>query len=975
MRQATFAVIVLCSQALTAEGHGPLSPQEARTEFHLAPGLKMELVAAEPDVQSPVAMAFDEDGRLWVVEMLDYPNGPAKGTPPEGRIRILEDRDGSGRYKATRVFADKLLFANGILPWKGGAVVTAAPYIIFLQDTKDKGQRRQILYQGFSAGNPQLRVSHPILGIDNWIYVANGLQGGRVHRSGQADAPVIDISGRDFRFDLLGRREEAVEGMGQYGNTFDDWGRRVVCSNRIHWLHPVLPEWYVRRNPLLAVPPPPANDQGPGGAARVYPLSKQITTAAEHVGSFTAACGVFVYRGDLLPPEYRGCIYTCEPTGNLIHQEVLLPKGATFTGRPARQGVEFLATRDDWFRPVFLTHGPDGAMYVVDMYRKVIEHPQWMPPGPQRTSPDLTLGKDKGRIWRIVPEKTRPSKPRSQLGRASTAELVKLLEHPDAWQRTTAQRLLLEQQDPAAIEPLRALVRSSNQPLARIHAAWLLEQRGRLDVELVSILLSHEHPRVREHGVRLAEPWLPTSASIQKQILELAMDDDARLRFQVALSLGQWDDDRILAPLALIALANVADPWSRLAVASSVPTRAGRLLSTLYAADVQPTADRLLLVQELAVLVGSRHDPREVTAVLEAALNLSGRDARRWQMAVRKGLAEGMQRRGLQLSGFLQKLPTAQRGLRKRLDALLAKTVALATDDKASATNRIEAIQELTQADWKTARPILVQVLAADSPAEVRLAAVRAAANFPERDVAELFVNNWKTFPLGVQREAMEVLLSRPERTLVLLTEMEAGRINPGDLDAARRIQLLNHRRSDVRARAGKLLATVATPERRKVLEEYRAALKLSGDAGRGKLVFQKATCATCHQLGGIGVQVGPNLADIRSRAPEALLVDILDPSAAIDGHYVNYLVTLKNGKVLTGIITSETASSITLARADQQTDVILRQDIEPDGLVSTGKSLMPDGLEKSISLQEMADLMAFLKNWPEVEARKHGSH
>jgi putative membrane-bound dehydrogenase-like protein len=952
----------------------PPSPEQAQTQFCLPPGLRIELVAAEPDVQSPVAMAFDEDGRLWVVEMRDYPNGPGPGQPAEGRIRVLDDRDGSGRFRAATVLADRLLFANGVLPWKGGAVVTAAPSILYLRDSAGDGQadQRLPLYEGFAAGNPQLRVSHPTLGMDNWIYVANGLLGGRVRKSGQADAPVIDIGGRDFRFDLIRSRAEAVTGMGQYGNTFDDWGQRFVCSNRIHWLHLVLPDRYIRRNPFLAVPPPPQNNQGPGGAARVYPLSQQVTTFAEHAGSFTAACGVFVYRGSLLPEACRGSIFTCEPTGNLVHQEILLPTGATFTGRPARQGVEFLATTDGWFRPVFLSHGPDGALYVVDMCRKIIEHPEWMPPGPQRTSPELTLGKDRGRIWRIVPDHAVLKRERPRLGKASTAQLVRLLAHPDVWWRTTAQRLLLERQDPEADQPLRDLVRSSAQPLARVHAAWLLEHRGKLDPDLVVTLLLHQSPRVREHGVRLAEPWLARSEPLQQRIVELAGDEDARLRFQVALTLGHWDDDRILRPLARIALANVEDPWSRLAVASSVPTRAGALLRVLLDPEQgltrEANADRLRFVQELATLVGSRQDAGEVSRLLEVVLDLSGPHAGHWQLAARKGLAEGMLRRGVQLAAFLQKLPAPQRGLARRMDALLVRALAQAGDDGTQAAARIEAIQELAQADGKTARAVLAPVLATPAPAEIHLAAVRAAAAFPDAEVADLLLAGWPRYAPAVRREALEALLSRPERTLRLLTEMEAGRVSAAELDGTRRLQLINHRRSDVRQRAYKLLAATATPERRQVLDAYRRALKLRGDAGRGKLVFQKATCASCHRAGAGGVRVGPDLADVRTRAPESLLVDILDPNAAIDGHYVTYLVTLKNGQVMTGIITSETASSLTLARADQQTTVILRQDIETDGVVSTHKSLMPEGLEKSITLQEMADLLAFLRSPPELQ-------
>ncbi len=558
---------------------GPQSPAQALQEFHIAPGLRIELVAAEPEIESPVAMAFDEDGKLWVVEMRDYPNGPAPGQPPQGRIRVLEDRDGDGRYEHSRVFADRLLFANGLMPWKGGVVVTAAPHILYLKDTDGDGRadHREVLYEGFTDQNPQLRVSHPVLGLDNWVYVANGLRGGLVKRHGRPDAKPIDISGRDFRFDLVRDKHEAVSGMGQYGNTFDDWGRRFVCDNHDHLRHIVLPNRYLGRNPYLAVPAvlEDVSELTPGplsSGGLVYPLSRNWTTSNLHAGRFTAACGVTIYRGDLLPPEHRGAAFTCEPTGNLVHEEILRPHGATFRSRPARDKVEFLATPDDWFRPVSLAHGPDGALYVVDMYRAVIEHPDFMPPE-LKGRPDLTLGKNRGRIWRIVPKGHETAATPPRLSRAATADLVPLLAHPDAWRRTTAQRLLLERQDRAAVEPLRRLCTSSDRPLARVHAAWLLEGLNALDAALVVRLLRDEQPRVREQALVLCERWLPTSTAIQKEALALAADADARVRYQAALSLGEWDDDRIVPALAKIATAGADDPWSRAAVATAVPRR------------------------------------------------------------------------------------------------------------------------------------------------------------------------------------------------------------------------------------------------------------------------------------------------------------------------------------------------------------------------------------------------------------------
>jgi putative membrane-bound dehydrogenase-like protein len=966
---------------------GPLSPRDALKEFRVAPGLRVELVAAEPEIESPVAMAFDEDGKLWVVEMRDYPNGPPKGQPPEGRIRVLEDRDGDGRYETSTVFADHLLFANGLLPWKGGVLVTAAPHIVYLRDTDGDGKadKREVLYEGFAAENPQLRVSHPTLGLDGWVYVANGLRGGQVVRSGRAGVKPITLGSMDFRFDLIHDRAEAISGMGQYGNTFDDWGRRFVCDNRHHLRHIVLPNRYLQRNPFLAVPAVVEDtselELGEAGAgAKIYPLSKNWTTSNLHAGRFTAACGVFIYRGALLPEEYRGAAFTCDPTGDLIHEEILTPRGATFRSRPPRDKSEFLATPDDWCRPVFVTSGPDGAMYVVDMYRAVIEHPEFMP-AELKQRPDLLLGKDKGRIWRIVPEKHQTKPLRPALGKASTAELVKLLEHADAWWRTTAQRLLLERQDRSAVELLRKLCASSEKPLARLHAAWLLENFGSVDEEIVLRLLGDKEPRVREQALVLGEPWLGKSAPVQERVLALAYDADAAVRFQAALTLGEWDEDRILPALAKIALAGADDPWTRAAVASAVPKRAGKLIVTLFhpmhglststegrqAGSTEgrqagrDTPGRVALLQELAALVGARRDGEEVAALLAGLTALGGKDAQRWQMAGLLGLTDGMARRGTQLGTFLEGLPEGQRKSTRAVEALLGQAAKVGADDKRSTGERLEAIRLLAHAPREVARPVLLRLLKDDAIPGVRLGALRSLAAQPGSDVPKLLLESWSSYTPGLRQEAVNAMLMQPDRVLFLLGELEAGRIPARELDAASARRLLTYGRADVRARAEKVLQAGTPDERKQVLKRYQEALTLKGDAQKGREVFRQ-NCAACHRIAGIGTVTGPDISDTRTKTAEQLLLDILDPNAAIDANYINYQVTTKNGKLFTGLIAAETASSVTLRRGEDQTDVILRQDIEE--LRSTGLSLMPEGLEKNISIAQMADLLSFLKNW-----------
>ncbi len=339
----------------------PLSPDEALRSFELAPGLKIELVAAEPLVASPCAMAFDERGRLFVAENRGYPR---TADPPQGRIAMLEDTDRDGRMDKGTVFADGLTFPNGVLPWKGGLFVTCAPDLLYLRDTDDDGRadERRIVLTGFETkGSTQLRVNAPLHGPDGWIWLASGLSGGLITNPAHPDYPGVDLKS-DLRFDPHTGRIEAVDGRSQYGHSFDDFGRRFICMNRVQVQHVVLPSRYFKRNPHLAfsdtvqncpelVPNPLL--RGGGGAARIFPISKNVTTADSHAGTFSAACAVTIWRSGALPSEYRGSAFSCEPTGNLVHVDKLQSRGATFAAMPLLEGREFLAA-------LHLRHVPEG---------------------------------------------------------------------------------------------------------------------------------------------------------------------------------------------------------------------------------------------------------------------------------------------------------------------------------------------------------------------------------------------------------------------------------------------------------------------------------------------------------------------------------------------------------------------------------------------------------------------------------------
>ncbi len=386
---------------------GPQSPTDAIQHMRLPSGLRIELVAAEPDVIDPVAIAFDENGRLFVAEMLDYPNEPATGKPLRSSIRMLQDKDGDGRFETSQFFAQGLPFCNGVLPWRGGVIATLAGEVTYFADDDGDGKadRRESWFTGFKEENSQLRANHPTLGLDNHVYVANGLRGGSVVAAHEpwrkAAAEPLSISGLDFRFDPRTGECDAVSGHGQFGLTFDDFGNRFVCSNRNPCMQVMLENRYIKRNPYLALPRV-VHDVSPAAeASHLYPLSRAWTTSNMHASQFTAACGVTIYRGDALPPEYLGNSFTCDPTGNLVHRDVMESHGAAFDAPPNTTQAEFLATPDEWFRPVNLANGPDGALYVVAMYRPVIEHPDFMPPELKGRPENFRSG-ERGRIYRIV---------------------------------------------------------------------------------------------------------------------------------------------------------------------------------------------------------------------------------------------------------------------------------------------------------------------------------------------------------------------------------------------------------------------------------------------------------------------------------------------------------------------------------------------------------------------------------------------
>lgn len=970
----------------------PVSPEDSLRHFRLDPELTVELVASEPQVVDPVAVQFGADGSLWVVEMRDYPHGPRPGETPQSRIVHLFDRDADGRFETAEVFADELLFCTGVLPYRDGLIVTLAGQIAFFADRDGDGRAefRETWFSGFAQENSQLRANHPTYGPDGYVYVANGLRGGKIVAEKpewkRSETPLV-ITGFDFRFHPETGDFSTVTGHGQFGLTFDDLGRRFVCSNRNPCQHVVLENWYLQRNPRLAVKAVMHDVCAPAEQSRLFPISQAWTTSTLHANQFTAACGVLIYRGDALPAEYYGNVFTCDPTGNLVHREIVQAEGATFHGRSPYADREFLASPDTWFRPVNLAHGPDGALYIVDMYRAVIEHPDFMP-SELKTRPDLRWGDDRGRIYRVV-SKAHRSAPTTLPAQATLAERVEQLAARNAWQAETALRLLVEARAAETAHLLRArYLTTSAEPQHRTggdstvgasRALWALQQLGALHRE--DLLRALETEAWAETACRLAESRLAEDAALRAKVASWVGTTNPRVTFQALLSLTglsleagelsriaqaawQWPEDPWLRTAAMLAggqqTAAFLHEVARQVADSPQPSRASELVETLteLAVTHEPLA---AVVPSLALLAGVEHPE---------ALEL--------RLSVRRGWGVGMARRGAQGKQELAALPDGGHAVQTTLQHWLQDAARAAQDPQLEVELRRSALRTLRWAEADLALPVLTAMLSPNLPTELTLTACETLAAFPHDTTAAVLLGAFPQAVPAVRRAILDTLLSHPQLTQRLLDAVERAihpshsepegaedladlpSIRPAEIDPQRTLRLQNHSRAEIRERAQRLLSA-GSGDRAAVLEQYAAAAQALGDAQRGKVLFQKH-CTACHRIGNMGVNVGPDIGDTRDKTPQYLLTAILDPNRAVDNNYFGYAVATQDGKVRTGILAAVTPTSITLKQAEGKTETILREEIED--LRATGQSFMPVGFEKNLSVAEMADLVSFLKNW-----------
>ncbi len=950
-----------------AETGGGLSVDEALKAFETEPGFVVELVAAEPLVIDPVALAFDEAGRLFVVEGRDYPVGSPDGRAL-GVVALLEDTDGDGRMDRRSEFATGLKFPNGVMCWRGGVIVTASPDVWWLADTNGdhRADVRELLLTGFdTGGSSQLRANDPTLGPDGWVHIAGGLRGGKV-RSPRHPETVVDTGQGDLRFRPDTGVMERVAGKSQFGLAFDDAGNRFACMNRIQSQHAPLPPRYLARNPFVVSPGSLHNcpdieentlmTRYTAGAACYFPISANVTTADSHFGTYSAACAVHVYRGEALPAEYRGAAFSCDPTGNLVRGDRLRKVGGTFAAERIHEGTEALRSRDDWFRPVYLADGPDGALYVADMVRRTIEHPDYLP-GEVRKHTDFEGGKDKGRIWRLRGAKVVGREP--SLAKSSTAKQVNALSSTVPWARDAAFRLLVEANEPDARSTVASAFADAHAAGPAVAQLRLLDLLGGVDDGIPRRALSHAEPAVRRIGVLLAEPHLATNASLRDVVLRAAGDPDSHVRFQVALSLGEAHSSavedgtrrsEIIAALARIARIQADDRWTRAAMLSSLPDEQATL-ALVGELALPPAGDESVaaLLSDLGRLVAERagHEAAGALPRLREAVAPAGPDL---QIAAITGFAESARE---VFHAFLRADPAAAASWfdvgRER-----------AADSRRSEAIRLQSLRLISFDDSRATEEVLRGLLKTTEPREVQSAAARGLLRTGRVAVAKelLAADAWSRFTPALRTTILNTLAGRPEFSSALLDAVEAGTLGAGLLTPGQRDSLRKSKDPAIQARAEKLLAAVGG-DRQLAFEASKAALRLPPAPANGRGVFDRA-CASCHRFNQQGVAVGPDLFDIRHQPKESILYHIIVPEAEIAPNFVNYECELKDGRVLSGLLAAESAGSVTLRMSQGAQEVVPRDQIV--GLSASRLSLMPQELERSMTHQELGDLIAYLR-------------
>lgn len=937
----------------------PKPPLQSMAAMHLKEGFEIELVASEPTIVSPVAIDWGPDGKLYVVEMADYPYGIDGHGKPGGRIKVLEDSHGDGKYDKATVLLDGLTMPNGVAVWRDGILVSAAPDILFAKIPRDgKLATTQPIFTGFKAGNPQLRVNGLRWGMDGWIYCANGWSGGepRSIQTGQE----LQLGKKDIRIHPDDGVMELESGMCEFGRDPDDWGNWFGCDNSHPLFYFALEDRYTRRNPNALYPDPKVQVIVPANP-KVFPISTpQERYFTDQFGYFTSACSAIIYRDDLLYP--RGAdeqMFVCEPAYNILHREIVRESGASFSAARSDDEAsrEFLASEDQWFRPVMARTGPDGALWIVDMYRYMIDHPDWLPAkGKSELAPFYREGEDRGRIYRIFPKGQRP-RPIPHLDQLDAAGLAAAIDSPNGWQRDMAQRLIVWRNLRECGPALEKLAQSASNPAVRLQALYTLDTLHFSSESLLKSAMRDAHSAVRRAAIRIAEPIAGDSADLRDAALHLADDPDAKVRLQLACTIGQWKGSEAGKTLAKIALKDADDTY----IAAAVISSAGNHFDQLSVAVASSGRIEGPLFDNVVLMAIATDQRRAISALLTSVLRPNGKTHSASQFRAFGGFLNDLAQRKSSLQKMQSVADDELAATLKQSEAIFAAARATAGSDSADLDVRLAAVGLLGRepAHFDQDADMLARLLTPRVPGELQTAAVAALARTATPQVPKVLIDGWAAKLPPLRQASIDVMLTRSAWARELVAAIKSNIIPQSDLDAARRQRLLHYADESVRHAAEQTLSQGANPQRQQVIDNYEPALHLSGDVERGRQLFMQ-NCSVCHRKNGVGADIGPDLGSVSAWQPDALMVAILDPNRQVEPRYFAYTAVTGEGDAIYGIITSETGNALTMKGLDGKEKTLLRTQLQ--SLTATNHSLMPDGLESVLNQQQLADVIRFLR-------------
>ena len=962
------------------------APADAPATMVVRPGFAVDLAVSEPLLASPVAIAWDEDGRLFVAEMRGYSEDQGERL---GRIRLLHDDDADGTYDRATIYADGLAWPTALVVFSGGLFVGDAPDIVWLKDSDGDGvaDERQKIFTGFGTGNVQGLFNSFAFDVDGRIHGAGSSTGGEIRRVGENGEPVgdaVSIAGRDFSFDPRSLDFRPETGGAQHGRSTDDAGHVYLCHNSDHAIRVMVDDRSLARNPFFPAPAAKESMAVEGPQAAVYRSSPvepwrvlrtrlrasgivpgMVEGEGRPAGYFTSATGITVVRGDAVG-DLAGMLVVGDVGSNLVHRKKLLPSGAGVRAERIDEECELVASTDVWFRPVQFANGPDGALWIIDMQREVIEHPASLAP-PIKQHLDLTSGRDTGRLWRLVavPEgapdgtaaATRKAAPR--LSQAPIATLIELLRSPNGWHRDTARRLLLERNDPDAVPLLHEVARKAASPLAQVHAAHVLSALGLLEAADLRPMLASQVTIVRAAAAAFAQRVVPADApppaELVRALAELAASEpQASVRLPLALVAGALPAQPRLAILRTLLERDGADPWCRYAAFTGLRGDAAEIVA-VWLDSPQSLASKgaAAALPGLVAQVGRKHNAAELSRIVAGIDRLArapaagATDTRPTATVLLGELTSALVATGSDIAK-IEPVATTEALVNRLGD--YNREVAL--DRKADVARRIRAVRGLFHpAD-------LEKLLVAEEPTELVTAAIQVLDRSPDPGVGGVLVAALPRLSVEARGAAAVALSHDAARALSLLEAIQAGRFAAADLDRQTAAALWAFPESSVAGRAAEVLGAPPPADRESLVVAYRASLPAKGSVEAGRTIF-KQQCVGCLRVEGDGRETGPALAAAQARGPEAMLLAILDPNRQVLPAYHAHAAIDSNGRVVTGVVTAQSGGSVTLRTADGVDVTLSRDDLET--FTNTKRSLMPEGFEKTIDGRGMADLLAYL--------------